>query len=458
MGCTTLLLILCLLTSLAGNVGLAGWALWTHWQLRHERDRTEALQAEFQRLYQILQENGIEIPLAPTDEQLMDTIEGQVIQLRGLQPSQPVERALITHDQLYERLLQDLEEDFSPEKARDYTLTLAAFDFVDPDLDLYNLLLQLYTEQIAGLYDPETEQIYVVADFGLMGQMGRLTYAHEFTHALQDQYFDLEAMGYGDDAEEKYDSEYLSAFQALVEGDARLMEQYFLGFHYSPEDWATLMQEIAEIDTSVLDAAPEILSESLIFPYTHGQTFVQAVYDQGGWAAVNDAYADPPRSTEHILHPDRYFAGDAPQIVSLPPLTDTLGAGWRHVDEDIFGEYFTQRYLAQQMPEQDAETASEGWGGDRYAVHHRQTDGAFALVLHTVWDTPADAEEFVDGYVTYAENRFGHRADVASDARMCWAGEADYLCLAWGPTDTTIVLGPGETSVRALLQLVETGQ
>ncbi len=452
LGCAILLLVLCLLTSLVANAGLTGWALWARWKLGQEQERTAALESEVQRLRQVLLESGVEIPLAPANEQLMDTVEGQVAALRGLESTQPVERALMTQQQLYERMLQDFEENFPPEEARDYTLTLAAFDFLDPDLDMYNLLLRLYTEQIAGFYDPETGQIYVIAGLSLMGQMDRLTYAHEFTHALQDQHFDLEALGLRDDAEGEYDSEYLSAVRALVEGDARLMEQQFLDAHYSAEDWAELVQEAAEIDTSVLNVTPDILYASLLFPYDYGQPFVEALYEEGGWAAVDAAYASPPRSTEHILHPDRYDAGDAPQIVSLSPLTGTLGAGWRQVDEDILGEYFTRRYLAQQIPEEEAEAAAEGWGGDRYVVHYRQADEALVLALHTVWDTPADAEEFVDAYVAYAEGRFGHPADLTNGARLCWVGDADQLCLTWGPTDATIVLGPDETTVELLLE------
>jgi hypothetical protein len=455
LGCAVLLLMLCLIVSLVANAGLTGWALWTRWELQQEQEHTATLESQLQRLYQVLLENDLEIPLDPADVQMMDTIEEQVMRLRGLVPTQPVERVLMTQEQLYERMRQDFEEEFPPEEARDYALTLAAFDFLDPDIDMYDLLLRLYTEQIAGFYDPETEQIYVIADLGLMGQMERLIYAHEFTHALQDQHFDLEALGIGDDdAEEKYDSEYLSAVQALVEGDARLMEQQFLQSHYSPDELTKLMQESLEVDTTVLDAVPDVLRASLLFPYEYGQTFVEALYEEGGWAAVDAAYANLPSSTEHILHPDRYIAGDAPQLVSLPPLTDTLGAGWRQADEDIVGEYFARFYLAQQIPQEDAKIAAEGWDGDRYAVHHRQADGALVMVLQTVWDTPSDAEEFVDAYVAYAEGRFGHPADLANGARLCWTGATDHLCLIWGPADITIVLGPDEMIVESVLEVV----
>ena len=451
----SLLLACCLCTSLTGNVGTAGWALWLHRGLEHEREQTAALESRVQQLQQILLENDLEIPLAPADEELMDTIERQVEDLRGLQPLRPVERALMTQEQLRERILQDFEEESSPEEIRDYTLTLAAFDLLDPDLDVYDLLVRLYTEQIAGFYDPETEQIYVIADVGSMRQLERLTYAHEFTHALQDQHFDLEALGLRDDADEVYDDEYLSAIQALVEGDASLTERRFMDAYYSADDMATLVQESLEVDTTVLDSAPAVLREMLMFPYTYGETFVRALYEEGGQAAIDAAFANPPVSTEQILHPERYRSGDMPQIVSLPPLTDTLGTGWRLVYEEVWGEFSTRYTLSQQVPAEEAKTAAEGWGGDRYAVYYRESDGALVLAWRIVWDTPADAEEFVDACVTFAEKRFGHAADLSEDARMCWSGD-DHLCLAWGLADTTIVLGPNATTVEPVIAVIRT--
>jgi hypothetical protein len=232
------------------------------------------------------------------------------------------------------------------------------------------------------------------------------------------------------------------------------MQQQFLQSYYSPGETVRLMKETMDVDTSVLDSAPAVLRDGLYFPYMQGLAFVQALYADGGWAAVDAAYADPPRSTEHILHPDRYLAGDLPQLVSLPPLTDTLGTGWRQADEDTLGEYFTRMYLAQQIPGEQAETAAEGWGGDWYAVHHRQADDALVMALRSTWDSPADAEEFVDAYAAYAEGRFGHSADVVDGDRLCWTGDADYVCLTWGPADTTVVLGPDETTVESVLELV----
>jgi hypothetical protein len=503
-----LALALCLLVSLTVNAAVGGWAFVSHRELEQSRSRVGTLEAGLGEAKKDLQDaqgriatlesvteqpcpfpepDPTEIAVLPTldpaDKELMDTVEEQVVTMRGLSTLQSVERKLMTLEQLRAYVLDDFAANYSPKEARDDALSLSAFDALDPSIDLYSLLADLYIEQIAGFYDPQADQIVVIVGSGAMGQMERLTYAHEYTHALQDQHFDLEALGFSDDAEEKFDADALAARLALVEGDATLLMQEFLYAHFSSEEMLVLLEEMGEVDTPVFDSAPEAISDELMFPYTGGLNFVQALYDQGGWAAVDAAYANPPLSTEHVLHPERYLAGDNPQSVVMPPLTDTLGADWRQVDADVLGEHFLGFYLAQEIPNRDARKAVEGWGGDRYVVHYRDSDGALLMAARVVWDGPADAEEFVDGYVAYADSRFGRTLDgskppgdgaaflkapclsvsrvkgpvrrsMTESTPMCWEGEDDALCLAWGVVDTVIVLGPDKETAMMVLDVV----
>lgn len=448
----SLLLCLCLGTSCTANLGTVGWALWTQYELRQSEEEAAALQSDLERLRGLLEENEIEIPVSPANAQRMDDIEEQVIGLRGLQPMTPVTRTLISRDELYQQTLEEFEEFFSPEEARDYALALAAFDMIDPQIDLYTVYLNLYTEQISGFYDPEVKQIYIIAGAGPLGEAERLTYAHEYTHALQDQHFDLEGLGLDDEGQETLDSEALAGLQALVEGDASLLQSQYLDVYFSPQETLALMRQSLEAEIGMLQGTPDVIVQSLYFPYQNGLRFVEALYEQGGWAAVDAAYARPPLSTEHILHPERYRSLDQPQAVSLPPLTDTLGAGWRLVDEDILGEFFTRYYLAQSVATSIAEEAAEGWGGDRYAVYYRDDDAWLAMALHTVWDTPGDMEEFVDAYAGYAGARFDVDAEQEG-ARLCWVA-ADAICLTWEADSTTVARGPDQETVLRILEAV----
>jgi hypothetical protein len=146
-----------------------------------------------------------------------------------------------------------------------------------------------------------------------------------------------------------------------------------------------------------LDDMPPVLRESLLFPYTAGLSFVQTL-QAGGWQAVNDAFAKPPASTEQVLHPEKYVAGEAPVDVTLPAdLAARMGSGWKVGLEDTLGEFQLRVWLDQATAGSDAPTATqaaEGWGGDRVALLDGP-NGAWAIALRTAWDTPTDAHEFL---------------------------------------------------------------
>ncbi|NLG28279.1 MAG: hypothetical protein GX557_10235, partial [Chloroflexi bacterium] len=139
-----------------------------------------------------------------------------------------------------------------------------------------------------------------------------------------------------------------------------------------------------------------------------------AAYDTGGWAGVDALYAKPPTSTEQVLHPERYREGDEPQMIAAPPVTTTLGAGWQVLDADALGELGLQLSSAQLAGTALGEAAAEGWGGDAYVVLRNTDTGELALLLTTVWDTPAEASEFFRLYRALMAHRSGYVERVGS--------------------------------------------
>lgn len=386
----------------------------------------------------------------------MRIVEERVSELRGLETVQPVTKAYLDTDELRQKVTEDLVEEYSEQEARDDVLLYVAFELMEPDVDLYNLLLDLHTEQVLGFYDPDTEEMYVVKESQEPGALERMTFSHEYTHVLQDQHFDLQALGFtDDDGGEDEDSERQFAIRSMVEGDASLLSQQYLLQFFDLEDMREVLDQTAESDSSVLDSAPAVIRESLLFPYSAGLTFVSALFQDGGWSAVDAAYANPPLSSEQILHPERY-PDDVPQIVNLPPLTDTLGTGWHLVDEDVMGEFGLQLYLGVHVSSSDTRNAAEGWDGDRYAVHWREDESAFVLVVRLAWDTPADAAEFFDIYVQFAESRFGSGPTrKEGEARLWWIGD-DLLLLARNSADETLILfAPDEPTLDAVHALFQ---
>jgi hypothetical protein len=342
----------------------------------------------------------------------MDQIEAQVIQERGLQPNGTFTRALLSEEQLRQRVLDDFLEDYTAEESQEDAISLSAIGLLEPSFDLYSFYIDLLSEQIAGFYDQETKQMVVVQGEGFNGPE-RLTYAHEYTHALQDQNYDIEnGLNYNDDACEA-DSESCAGIQALLEGDASLSELNWFFENATDQDKSDIFEFYDSYESPILDSAPAFISQDFLFPYEAGLEFVQYLYDRGGWEAVNQAYSNPPVSTEQVLHPEDY-PEDRPIPVTLPDFTPLLGAGWEHIDSDVMGEWYTYLILAQgrdenaRLRESKAEKAAEGWEGDAFVVYYQAEKEDTLMVLYSLWESPKEAEEFASAFQDYATARFGN--------------------------------------------------
>ncbi|MGH2537588.1 MAG: hypothetical protein ACRDHL_09365 [Candidatus Promineifilaceae bacterium] len=353
-----------------------------------------------------------------------EEIEANVSDLRGLEALEPVEVAFLDTEELRQRLEADSGEEYGPQEARYDTLVLSAFDFLPADYDLYTLTLDLLTEQVAGFYDIEADEFVIVSDDDEFDGIEQLTHAHEYMHALQDQHYDLALL-----EDHALDSERRFAVRALAEGEATLLQLLYLQEGYfSQQEVLELLASLGEVDTAVLDSAPPVIRADLAFAYDQGLAFVQALYDQGGFAAVADAWANLPESSEHIIHLDRYRAGDTPQVVAVAPLTDTLGSGWAQIDEDSLGEFYLRQYLGQQLDDEAVETAATGWGGDRYRAYWNEGQGQLALALRQTWDSAGDRDEFAAGLTAYQEARTGAAGAAGADGGLCWTA-GDVVCL-----------------------------
>ncbi|MBI3360369.1 MAG: hypothetical protein HY023_04590 [Chloroflexi bacterium] len=297
-------------------------------------------------------------------------IEQQVIALRGLQPSGKFELRFTTPDEYKLKTKGDFETDYSPEEAVDDARVLHALGLLPANFDLYNFYIDLYSEQILGSYDPKTKELYVIKASGKIGGVERQTYAHEFNHALQDENYDMRSLGLSDDACER-DTERCAAIRALVEGDSTLLESQWLKRYGTTQDYADIGEYYSNYTSTAYDRAPCYLRDDFYWPYDDGLKFVQGLYDSGGWAAVDDAYRRPPVSTEQIMHPKLYKSGDIPEMIPAPVLTDTLGAGWRQIDSNVMGEWYTRLILLE--PFRNSDPQSSDYCRPRWSFSRRGT-------------------------------------------------------------------------------------
>jgi hypothetical protein len=391
----------------------------------------------------------------------LNQIELEVAALRGLEPLRPVPRWAITRQELRTYYVEPVLDEHWEEQLDALTLTLVAFDLMEPGLDLAPLLKYFFPESIAGFYDPQTGGIYIVSDTGEIGAYEQIVFAHEYGHALQDQHFDLLALGFDEFGFTFDHLDRFNAIRALVEGDAELIESQYLGALPRVDEvaYAPLARIFglgqAAFKPRALDPSMQQppIEDVFLFPYSYGEVFVQTLYGRGGWESVNEAYTDLPQSTEQILHPARYLSGDDPVTVAVAPLADTLGGDWRLVFEDPIGEFMLRVYLQNQLTTEEAAQAAEGWGGDLGVVYYDDTTGKLLMVLHSVWDTQYEAGEFLGAYVTYAARRYGHPASEATGGLSCWYGD-DTLCVNWEGDKVTVVLGPDRQTVDRVIPVV----
>lgn len=333
-------------------------------------------------------------PTTPPDPTaLYAAIEEQVRGIRGLQAKSPVNPKVLDEAALGKFIQDQFKKDNPTDVVEANERLLKGLGLLSPDASLEDLYVSLLSSQVAGLYNPDDKQLYVVSKSGGLGPTEKTTFAHEYTHALQDQNFglagmNLDAPGEGDRA---------IARLSLVEGDATLSMTYWQIANLTQAEILQLLGESLDPDASaVLNNMPAVLRESLLFPYTSGLNFTQRLQTGGGWEAVNGAFAKPPASTEQIIHPEKYDSGEAPIKIDLPDdLAARMGTGWSVGLEDTLGEFQLKLWLANAGPATaaGAEAAAAGWGGDRTVILDGP-NGAFAIAISSAWDTPADAKEF----------------------------------------------------------------
>lgn len=344
-------------------------------------------------------------------------VERQIAEIRELDFEAAVPSETITEDELREELSGDMDQEESAAAESDEAV-LELLGLIDPSLDLQEVLVDVQTEQIAGFYRVDEDKFYIL-ETQQQTAADQTTIAHEYVHALQDQHFDLMPLT---DAES--DDDRRLAFRALMEGDATLSTVLYASEHVPAIDMLNLILSAGGIEGGAMESSPMFLQETLTFPYAKGLEFVNALYERDGWDAVNAAYAEPPQSTEQILHPERYWDGDAPKPVSLSNLADELGGLWKELDNEVMGELGLRLALATHVGPVVAAQAAEGWGGDRYALLQAGED--YVLVLRTTWDNEKEAAEFLELYRAMLE----HRPDFVQDVPSLVGEVSDYWWMA----------------------------
>lgn len=301
----------------------------------------------------------------------------------------PVE--YMTRAELSRYLADLLDSEYPMDRAEADQRTLLAFDLLPRGSDLRALRARLLEENIVGFYDerPGKKRLYAVSQQRRLTPANQLILSHELRHALQDQYADLHDMLPGSVGD--FDDRRI-AFLSVLEGDATLVMERFLVRRLTGGEKDDEVPAFS-LPVPPMPNVPPVLRDQLLLPYFAGREFAQSLQRKGGWDALKQAWGRPPESTEQVLHPEKYDAREGPRPVDL----SYAPRGGRVINEGVLGEVLVKTFLGEAAPDE----ASAGWGGDRYRVW--DVSGKTLLVWRSVWDSPADAGEFLSA----AQSRLG---------------------------------------------------
>jgi hypothetical protein len=384
--------------------------------------------------------------LTAEQSRVVEEIKAQVSAIRGLPWKGTLPVKVLTKEQLAQRV-RDLNAQETA-KHRDELTTdesvLKLLKLIDKNVDYAKTLDSILAGGVLGFYDDELKELYVGGGgSATIDPATKATLAHELTHALTDQHFDFGTRTKVLDDQNR--TEESAAFSALIEGDAELVAELWQQKHLSAKEQREATAGSTS-DGSVYAKAPQYLLESLFFPYQDGLAFVRSRYTAGGFAEVDNAYRNPPTSTEHILHPETYTSGQRPATPTLPDLALATGCG--KVDSGTLGEFDMRQLLAEQLSTNDANGAAAGWNGDVFGVVRCGT----ALGLADRWQTddPAAAGRLADALVRWARGWSGSTRAPDTDGRFTGSAGSGRVVRNGGRVD--IVLADDAATADRLAQ------
>jgi hypothetical protein len=378
----------------------------------------------------------------PTEPQaLADAIVEDVAEIRGLEFKNVITVSNQSQAEFEQYLANQMGRTLPEDRA-------AVFGRVINKLGLYRgpviedsieLITLLATSQAAAYYDPESSGFYVLLGDASMALLAPI-YAHELYHGLQDQYWDLDAYLL-DGISNGLDDDEMLARQAVVEGEATYMMTLWMLRKVTGTVPSGFMLDLAvqtqtQLDSSALRAMavngtipgalsediqtsidameqiPAFMMETMLGVYLKGMGFVHQIV-KNDWSEASRLYTEPPRSTEQILHPEKWRDRDDPVRIDFSSFEDSeLLDAWTLLDSNVVGE-FQLRIIFNEfgMADRSANLAA-GWDGDRYAVYQRGDD--LLLLWLTTWDDAAEAFEFAQGYQQLLATKYAGQSEATA--------------------------------------------
>ena len=320
----------------------------------------------------------------PTPPEISE-VEDQVEAVRGLDYLDPVAADAVSADEIADAFTSTFDDTFPKAFYDRRTVAWQTIGVIPTDVTIRDAMLAFQTGQVVGFYNPVDGQLVYLGDDGDLDLIERYTLAHELTHAMDDQHFDLSRL---DTIAAACRDEAFQAALGAVEGSAEFFATQVLTQFPDPD------AELGDLGGAGLPAGvPPFITELTLWPYSAGVAFVSALDAGGGLTAIDGALSDLPPTTEQVMHPELY-PQPTPEAPDIADRSAALGPGWGDLDVMQVGEEWLRAMLRLALDAGDAGDAAAGWNGGTYRAW---TDGHdTAVLLKTSWDTPEDAAAFAD--------------------------------------------------------------
>lgn len=378
-----------------------------------------------------------------SDQQVFEQIDSIVKSLSGitgLSEKHPVPYGRMSKPQLRHFLTKRIKKTLKPEEIYADELSLKMFGLVPADFDLRRSTLDLLTEQAAAFYDYDKKKLFLLQGSSFNAEM--TTLAHELSHALADQHFNLEKFMQDIPAN---DDENL-AHTAVVEGQASwLMIAYDLEQAGRPAmPTAEMLKGVGNSteesmgDYPVLKDSPLYIQQSLLFPYTEGLLFFDAVYKKMGREAFAAVFRDPPVDSAEIIHPDRYFAHEKAAKPNLPKLS--LNDHVEDLTEGSLGEFDHEMLLRQYVSATKSKLLAPHLRGGHFKIAEIGERRKPLLQYVSEWDSKEQAASFFLCYQKILKAKWKH-CSVSTTNETTFAGQGDngyFLARLSGATVSSI--------------------
>jgi hypothetical protein len=342
---------------------------------------------------------------------MADEVLQEMSAITGWELKTPLKKSIRSRQEIHAYVLREMDDEKDAKERYASKRSAEAFGLIPKGFDLDGFMVDLLTEQIAGLYDPKAHEFYI-ADW-IDPEDQRTVMSHELTHALEDQHFQIEAWVKAarpnDDAE--------MARESVLEGSATAaMLEYML------KEKGLKLRDLPDIDPSIfvgdlaetpmLKKAPSFIKDSLMFPYFGGLTFSLAVLKNDGWKGFASVFARPPASTQQIMHPDLYRTGKSLMPIKLNLPDGLPGSDWTLLEENSMGEFGWKEVLKQFLDADRAGKLAAAWEGDVYATYESKDAKRLLLFVRVRLDSNESAARFFGQYSEALEKKYAVRSNL----------------------------------------------